>query len=96
MHYRIRYMHVKYQLNRDNRFAKNREHKKYIKLHKFATCNSNFKKSLLSEMHCPTPDIEANFEKNRTDRYSATVDQSYFHERRTDRQTDGRTDGHRE
>ena len=51
MHYRIRYMYVKYQLNRDNR---NRDHKKQLKLHKFVTCNTNFKKSLLSDMHYPT------------------------------------------
>ena len=50
-------MHAKYQLNRDNNYAKNREHKKLIKLLKFATCNLNLKKSLLSEMHYPTPDI---------------------------------------
>ena len=57
MHYRITYMHVKYPLNRDNRFCQNRECKKYIKVHKFATCNLNFEKSLLSDMHYLTPDI---------------------------------------
>ena len=65
-------MHVKYQLNQDNRFVKNREHKK-IKLHKFATCNSNFEKSLLSDMHYPTPDIYVEFEINRLVSYSATA-----------------------
>ena len=37
--------------------CQNREHKKYIKLHKFATCKLNFEKSLHSDMHYPTPDI---------------------------------------
>ena len=48
------YMYIHFQQNRANRsvktvhtnlFAKN------CKLHKFATCNSNFKKSLLSDMN---------------------------------------------
>ena len=38
-------MHVKFQLNRD-RFVKTVNTKNLIKLHKFATCNSNFEKSL--------------------------------------------------
>ena len=50
-------MYVKYQLNRDNRFVKTVITKKNLKLHKFATCNTNFKKSLFSDMHYPTPDI---------------------------------------
>ena len=44
MHYRIRYMYVKYQLNRDNRFVKTVITKK-LKSHKFATCNTNLKKN---------------------------------------------------
>ena len=36
-----------------------------VKLHKIATCNSNFKKSLFSDMLYPTPDIYAKFEINR-------------------------------
>ena len=53
----------------------------------------NFKKSLLSVMHYPTPDIYAKFQTNRHVSYSATAFQRYFHRRRTDRQTDRRTDG---
>ena len=42
-----------------NLFAKNG------KLHEFATCNSNFEKSRLSNIHYPTADIQAEFEINR-------------------------------
>ena len=49
MHYHIKYMYVKYQLNRNNRFVKTANKKN--KLHKIATYNSNFEKSLLSAMH---------------------------------------------
>ena len=52
-------MHVKYQLNQDNWVVKTMNTKK-LKLHKFATCNSNFEKSLLSDMHYLTPDIRPN------------------------------------
>ena len=60
-------MHINFQ-NRVNRsvktvhtnlFAKN------CKLHKFATCNYNFEKSRLSDMHYPLSDIQADFEINR-------------------------------
>ena len=58
-------MHVKYQLSRNNRFVQT--HTK-LKLNKLATCDSNFEKSLLSDMHYPTPDILDEIEKNRSDR----------------------------
>ena len=93
MYYHIRCMHVKYPLNRDNRFVKTVITKKILKLHKFATCNSNFEKSLLSDMHYLTPDICVEFETNRLVSYSGTAFQIiFFYERRTDGQTDGRTD----
>ena len=38
---------------------------KNCKLHKFATCNQNFEKSRLSDMHYPLTDIQADFEINR-------------------------------
>ena len=73
MHYRIRYMHVKYQLNRDISFVKTVKTKK--KLHKFTTCNSNFEKLILLDMHHPTPNICIEFEIVS---YSATAFQSIF------------------
>ena len=82
-------MHVKDPLNRDNRFVKTVITKK-IKLHKFATCNSNFEKSLLSDMHYPTPDICVEFKTNRLVSYSGTAFQNIFST--NDGQTDGRTD----
>ena len=91
MHYGIRYMHVKYQLNRDIRFVKTVKTKKINKLHKFTTCNSNFEKLLLSDMRHPTPNICVEFETNRLVSYSATAFQSIFL-----RATEKRTDGHRE
>ena len=54
MHHRITYLYINFQQNRVSRsvktvhtnlFANNR------KLHKFATCNLNFGKSLLSDMN---------------------------------------------
>ena len=80
------------QLKRDNRFVKTVHTKKINKLHKFASCNLNFEKSRLSDMHYPTPDIYVKFEINWPVSYSATAFQSISYERRTDRQTDGRTD----
>ena len=71
--------------------CQNCEHKKYIKLHKFATCNSNFEKLFLLDMHHLTPNICVEFETNRLVSYSATALQSTFL-RATDRRTDGRTD----
>ena len=34
----------------------------FFNLHQFATCNKNFEKSCLSDMHCPLTDIQADFE----------------------------------
>ena len=68
MHHRITYLHINFQQNRVSRsvktvhtnlFAKN------CKLPQFATCNENFEKSSLSDMHYPLTDIQADFEINR-------------------------------
>ena len=55
-------------------------------------CNlsSNFKKSRLSNMHCPLTDSQADFEINRPVRYRNTAKKIF--PRTTDGQTDGRTD----
>ena len=42
-------------------------------------------------MHYPLTDIHAHFEINRLVSYQNTAERNYFH-RRTDGQTDGRTD----
>ena len=84
-------MRVKYQLNRNVRFVKTVKTKKINKLHKFTTCNSNFKKLLLSDMHHPTPNNCVEFQTNRLVSYSATVFHSIFLQA-TDRRSDGRTD----
>ena len=60
-------------------FANNR------KMHKFATCNLNFEKALLSDMNHLIFHMYANFKINRTSRSVRTAFQSYFHGRRTDR-----------
>ena len=52
-------------------FAKN------CKLHKFITCNKNFIKSHLSDMHHPIADIQANLEMNRPTRYEITAKRNY-------------------
>ena len=82
------YIYANFQQNRVNRsvktvhtnlFAKN------CKLHKFATCNYNFEKSRLSDMHYPITDIQANFGINWLIRYQVTTKKSLTH-------TDGHTD----
>ena len=90
MQHRIRYMHVKYQLNQNNRSATIVITKTINKLHKFTTCHSNFEKLLLSDMHHSTPNNCVEFETNRLVSYSATAFQSIFL-RATDRRTDGQT-----
>ena len=65
---------------------------KICKLHKLATCNWNFEKSRLSDMHYPLTDIHAHLEINRLVRYRNTTKRNYFH-RRTDGRHDGQTDG---
>ena len=70
MYHHKTYTYINFQQNRVSRsvktvhtnlFAKN------YKLHKFATCNSNFEKSRLSDIHYPLTDIQADF-KNNPDR----------------------------
>ena len=48
------------------------------------TCNSNFEKSLLSDMHHPTPNICVKFETNRLVSYTAPHSKVFFYERQTD------------
>ena len=55
-----------------NKFAKNR------KLHKFATTNSNFKKSILSDMHHRKTYMHINFQHNRVRRSVKTVHTNIF------------------
>ena len=60
-----------------NLFANNR------KLHKFATCNSNFEKSLLSDMDHLISHISADLKINRLSRSVRTAFQIYFYRGRT-------------
>ena len=94
MHYRIRYMYVKYHLNRDKRFIKIVNTKKYIKLHKFATRNTNFKKNRSSQTCIARPSI---FRPNLKPICMLVIVQPRSKDistddGQTDRQTDGRTD----
>ena len=50
---------------------------KKCKLHKFVTCNKNFEKSRLSDMHHPLRDSQADFEMNQPTRYHITVKKKY-------------------
>ena len=89
MHHRTTYMHSNFQQNRASRSVKTVHTNlltKQRKLHKFATCNSNFEKSRLSDMHYPISKIQANFGINRsvTVRYQVNAKRNYLH-RRTDR-----------
>ena len=82
------YMHISFKPNGvisrsfktviTNVFAINR------KLHNFATCNSNFEKSQLSDMHYPISDIQVEFEDNRPIRYQITAKRNCFYRRQTD------------
>ena len=94
MHHRITYLYINFQQNRvcrsvktvhTNLFENNR------KLHKFATCSSNFEKSFLLDMNDPIFHIYANFKINRLSRSVRTASQNYFYRGRTDRRTDGQT-----
>ena len=98
MYHRKTYTYINFQQNRVSRsvktvhtnlFAKN------CKLHKFATCNSNFEKSRLSDMHYPLTDIRSiiltsigllDIKLPRKEIISTK-------NRRANGQTDGRTDG---
>ena len=93
MRHRKTYLYVDFQQNRVSRSVKTVHTDllaKKCKLHKFATCNLNFEKSRLSDMHYPLTDIQANFEV----RYRNTTKINYFHRRQTDGRTDRRHDGH--
>ena len=95
MHHCKTYMYISFQQNRVSRSVKTVHTSifaKICKLHKFATCNKNFEKALLSDMHHPLTDIHAHFEINRPVRYRNTAKRNYFH-RRTDGRHDGQTDG---
>ena len=87
-------MYINFQQNQVSRSAKNVHTNlfaKNCKLHKFATCNENFEKSGLSDMHYPLTDIQADFEIKWPTRYQITAKRNYLHRRQTDRQTDRST-----
>ena len=92
-------MYINFQQNRVSRSVKTVHTNlfaKIFRLHKFATCNYNFEKSRLSDMHYLLTDIQADFEINWPVRYRNTAKRNYFYRRadgRADGQTDGRTDG---
>ena len=77
MHHRTTYMYSNFQQNRVRRSVKTVLFAKNCKLHKFVTCNKNFKKSRLSDMHHPLTDIQADFEINRPTRYQITAKRNY-------------------
>ena len=96
MRHRKTYMYINFLQDRVSRsviivytnlFAKN------CILHKFATCNSNFENSLLSDMNHLIINIYADFKINWLGKSLRTAFQIYFYRRRTDRRTDGMTDG---
>ena len=62
MHHRKTYMYINFQ---QNRLVDQSKLCTQIYLQKFATCNYNFEKSRLSDMHYPLTDIQADFELNR-------------------------------
>ena len=84
LHHRKTYRYINFQQNRvrrsvktvhTNLFAKN------CKLHKYATCNSNFEKSLLSDMNHLFIHIYGDFNINRLSRSLRTAFQRYFYRR---------------
>ena len=80
MHHRTTYMHNNFQQNRVSRSVKTVHtnlFSKNCKLHKFVTCNYNFEKSRLSDMHHPLTDIQVDFEINRLTRYQITAKRNY-------------------
>ena len=95
MHHRVTYMYINFQQNQVGRTVKS-VHKNIFannsKLHKFACCNSNFEKSLLSYINRLISHISTDFNINRLSRSVRTALQRYFYRRRTD----GRTDRNRE
>ena len=73
-------MYINFQQNRVGRSIKTAHTNllaKHRKLHKFSTCNLNFEKSCLSDMHYPITNIQADFEINRPIRYQITVKRNY-------------------
>ena len=93
MHHRISYMYINFQQNQVSKSVKTVHTNlcaKNCQLHTFVTCNLNFEKSRLSDMHYPLTDIQTDFEINRQFGYLITAKRNYFH-RRTDGQTDGQT-----
>ena len=90
MHHRITYLYINFQQNRVRRSVKTVHTNLFAnncKLHKFATCNSNFEKSFHSDMNHPISHIYANFKINWLSRSVRTASQSYFYRGRTDEQT---------
>ena len=76
MRHRKTYLDVNFQQNRVNTSVKTVHTNlfaKKCKLHKFTTCNQNFEKSRVLDMHYPITDIQANFGINRPVRYQVTT-----------------------
>ena len=96
MHHRKTYRYINFQQNRVGRSIKTMYTNvlaKPSKLHKFATCCSNFNKSRLLDMHYPITGILVNFGIHRLIRYQINVKINYLHRRQMDRQTNRQTDG---
>ena len=96
MHHRTTYMHSNFQQNRVSRsvktvhtnlFAKN------CKLHKFVTCNWNFEKSCLSDMHHPLTDFMLILRSIGLLDIEIPRKEIISTDGQTDGQTDGWTDG---
>ena len=71
MHHRVTYLYINFQQNRVYISVKTVHTnlfdlfaKKNRKLQKFATCNYDFEKSRLSDMHYRITEIQAKFESN--------------------------------
>ena len=86
MHYRIR---CQISAKSGQEVCHNREHKKKIKLHKF-----KFRKIAPFKNALPNPRYLVEYEKNRPDRYSATLTKVIStYDGQTDGRHDRRTDG---
>ena len=85
-------MYINFQQIQVSRSVKNYAHKfickKNHKLNKFATCNWNFEKSRLSDLH----NIQTEFENNRAIRYQITAKNISTVDNRTEGRTDGQAD----
>ena len=74
MRHRKTYMYVNFQQNRVNRSVKTVHTNLFAKKCKLnKTCNENFDKSCVSNMHYLITDIQANFGINRPIRYQVTT-----------------------